>query len=175
MSARIRPELPADAAAISQVVTEAFAGHPHSDGSEARIVMRLRSSGALAVSLVAVLEEGVVGHVAFSPVRISSGAQHWYGLGPVAVLPTWRRLGIGGQMIVAGLARLRTLGAAGCVVLGDPAYYRRFGFEASPALTYPGPPPEYFQALAFERPAPTGVVQYASAFGDDSQPDARAK
>jgi putative acetyltransferase len=59
---------------------------------------------------------------------------------------------------------LREKGAAGCVVLGEPAYYGRFGFLADPALVFPGAPPEYFQAFAFGASRPRGVVSYHAAF-----------
>ena len=61
--------------------------------------------------------------------------------------------------------RLRQMDAGGCVVLGDPAYYRRFGFVHDAALAYPGPPPEYFQRMILSGPAPRGAVTYAPAFG----------
>ena len=68
-------------------------------------------------------------------------------------------------MINRGLERLRERGAAGCVVLGEPAYYGRFGFRADPCLIYAGPPPEYVQALPFDGNMPSGAVAYHPAFG----------
>ena len=53
------------------------------------------------------------------------------------------------QFIVKALTELWKLDAAGCVVLGEPQYYDRFGFKADPALVLPDVPPEYFQAMAF--------------------------
>ena len=104
-----------------------------------------------------------MGHIAFSPVTISDGAADWYGLGPVAVLPEMQGRGIGAALIQAGLAELKARGAAGCVVMGDPAYYGRFGFAATAALTYPGVPPEYFMAQAFTQSA-KGRVAYHEGF-----------
>ena len=165
MNATIRPERAGDEAAIHGVVAAAFDGHPHSDGSEPGIVDALRADGDLAISLVA--EEGgaIVGHVAFSPVSVSDGCQGWFGLGPAAVDPARQGEGIGTALIERGLDLLRDRGAAGCVVLGDPAYYARFGFAHDPALTYPGPPPEYFQRLVIGNSGAQGVVAYAGAFG----------
>ena len=165
MTATIRPERAGDEAAIHGVVAAAFDGHPHSDGSEPGIVDALRADGDLAISLVA--EEGgaIVGHVAFSPVSVSDGRQGWFGLGPAAVDPARQGEGIGTALIERGLDLLRDRGAAGCVVLGDPAYYARFGFAHDPALTYPGPPPEYFQRLVIGNSGAQGVVAYAGAFG----------
>ena len=161
----IRAEQPADAAAISQVTAAAFAGARDGHNREAGIVEALRADGALTVSLVAVLQGGVVGHVAFSPVRIGGGANGWYGLGPVSVAPTRQRQGIGRALIRAGLQRLDDLKAAGCVVLGDPDYYRRFGFESDPAFHYADAPAPYFQRLVLSGPAPRGEAFYHPAFG----------
>ena len=165
MSATIRPERVGDWSAIQGVVAAAFDGHPHSDGSEPGIVEALRADGDLAISLVA--EEGgaIVGHVAFSPVSVSDGSEGWFGLGPVAVDPARQGEGIGTALIERGMDLLRDRGAAGCVVLGDPAYYARFGFAHDPALIYPGPPPEYFQRLVIGSSGARGVVAYARAFG----------
>lgn len=165
MSITIRPEGAGDERAIHDVVHAAFDGHPHSDGSEPAIVDRLRADGDLTISLVA--EDGgeIVGHVAFSPVTISDGSEGWFGLGPVAVAPRRQREGIGAALIEQGLALLRERAASGCVVLGDPAYYERFGFLRDPALVYPGPPPEYFQRLVIGTSGASGVVTYAPAFG----------
>ena len=161
----IRPERAGDQSAIHNLVATAFAGQPHSDGSEPGIVDRLRADGDLAISLVA--EDGgeTVGHVAFSPVTISDGSEGWFGLGPVAVAPERQREGIGAALIERGLTLLHERGAAGCVVLGDPAYYARFGFAHDPALAYPGPPAEYFQRLVIGTSGARGEVTYAPAFG----------
>jgi len=161
----IRPERADDVVAISALVALAFKDTEHSDGSEPAIVARLRDAGALTLSLVA--EEGwdILGHVAFSPVTVSDGAQGWFGLGPVAVTPGRQQEGIGAALIEAGLKRLFDDGAGGCVVLGDPGYYGRFGFAHHATLAYPGPPPHYFQCLSFAGPLPSGTVQYHPAFG----------
>ena len=166
MAWTIRDERPGDEPAIAALTAAAFHDVAHSDGSEAAIVERLRADGDLAISLVAEnLDLAIVGHAAFSPVAISDGTPRWYGLGPCSVIPLRQRAGIGSALIEEGLERLRQVGAGGCVVLGDPAYYRRFGFEHDPALAYPGPPPEYFQRMILSGPAPRGAVTYAPAFG----------
>lgn len=166
MSARIaiRPETPDDVAPISTLITAAFATARHSGGNEADIVAALRKAGMLSVSLVAVHDKELVGHAAFSPVSISDGTDGWYGLGPVATGPAHQRRGIGADMIRAGLAALQARGAAGCVVLGDPGYYGRFGFVADPGLAYPGVPAAAFQHLVLAGPAAKGIVTYSSAF-----------
>ncbi len=166
MDTLVRNEQPVDAGAIGLLTTRAFATAPHSSGTEAAIVEGLRSAGALAVSLVAVSGEEIVGHIAFSPVEIEGdAASGWFGLGPVSVVPERQGAGIGSRLVRAGLDRLAAGGAAGCVLVGDPAFYGRFGFRVDPALRLPGIPAEYFQAKAFGGRHPAGVVRFHPAFG----------
>lgn len=164
MSIQIRPESPSDAAAIEAVIAAAFLHAPHTDHNEPFIVNALRRAGQLSVSLVADDVGAVVGHIAISPVTTSDGAAGWYGLGPLAVVPDRQRHGIGSRLTAQALSELRRIGAAGCVVLGDPGYYGRFGFRVEPSLVLPGVPPEYFQALVFRGPLPRGTVTYHEAF-----------
>jgi putative acetyltransferase len=162
----IRPETPADASGIHSLIRKAFLDAEHASGTEAEIVDRLRADKALTVSLVAVDGGELVGQVAFSPVTIG-GRTGWYGLGPVAVRSESRRQGIAEKLIVEGLSALKMQGAGGCVVLGDPAYYGRFGFSCDTAVTLAGIPPEYFQLLRLGGPKLTGPVAYHRAFGID--------
>lgn len=162
----LRPEHPADAPAIASLIAQAFDGHPHSGGTEPAIVRALRAAGALTLSLVAEDSSGeIVGHIAFSPVSIAGHRGRWYGLGPISVRPALQRTGIGSRLMTEGLARLKALGAEGCVVLGEPAYYGRWGFAVHEGLNYPGVPAEYFMALAFAGEVPRGEVAYHPAFG----------
>ena len=160
----IRPEQPGDADAIRAVIGAAFAGRRYSSGTEAAIVEALREAGALTLSLVAEEDGQVIGHIAFSPVTIDGAACGWFGLGPVAVVPERQGQGVGAALIREGLARLRARGAAGCVLLGDPRYYARFGFVSDPALRYSGGPAAYFQRLAFSDPTPSGEIAFHPAF-----------
>ena len=162
MGIHIRNEQAADSDTIAQLTEAAFRSAPHSSHTEQFIVNALRHCGQLTVSLVAVEDGEVVGHVAISPVRISSGSSGWYGLGPISVWPD--RQGIGSALMKAALAELQRLGGIGCVVLGDPGYYGRFGFKAHPGLELPGVLQEYFQAQVFAGELPTGTVQYHEAF-----------
>lgn len=164
MPLQIRPEQPADAAAIGAVTQAAFAQAEHASGTEAQIIAALRAAGALSVSLVAVEGEALLGHVAVSPVQISDGTPGWYGLGPLAVLPARQGQGIGSQLMHAALDALRALGAQGCVLLGEPEYYGRFGFRAQATLQFLAAPAPYFQALRFAGPWPLGTVRYHPAF-----------
>lgn len=161
----IRGENPRDVAAIRTLTEAAFRDMAFADGDEHELVDRLRGDGDLTLSLVAEDAERIVGHVAVSPVTIDGKPGDWYGLGPISVLPSLQRGGIGSRLMQRTIADMRQMGAAGIVLLGDPAYYSRFGFEHDPRLEYPGPPPEYFQRLVITGSAPTGIVSYASAFG----------
>jgi putative acetyltransferase len=162
----IREERVGDYATINQIVAEAFKEHPHSNQREHILVEALREADALTVALVAEKQGEIVGHVAFSPVKIDGEFQEWYGLGPVAVRPDRQREGIGRALIRDGLARLRSIKANGCVLLGEPEYYNRFGFNADPRLHLEGVPPEYFMALPFGETVPCGAVEYHPAFAD---------
>ena len=164
----IRPERPGDADAIDRVVRDAFLSAPHAGGTEHLIVRELRRSKALAISVVAVVDGKIVGHVAVSPVAISDGSPGWYGLGPVAVMPSHQKQGIGYALVHEALSRLKRDGAAGCVVLGEPAYYGRFGFHVDPHLVLEGVPPEYFQALHLAGAGPHGTVTYHPSFAAGS-------
>lgn len=161
----IRDEEFDDVGVIGSVTTSAFKDVPHSSQTEAFIISALRRSNALTVSLVAMQKGELVGHVAFSPVLIGGNEVGWYGLGPVAVRPDHQRQGIGAALVREGLARLDAMGADGCVVLGDPVFYNRFGFRSGTGLVLPGVPPEYFQALAFrDVPMAGGEVAYHQSF-----------
>jgi len=162
----LRPETDADIAAIFSVTQDAFRDEPYSEHTEGPIIDALRAAGALALSLVAEDQGRVVGHVAFSPVSIAGLAgvtAGWYGLGPIAVAPGSQGRGIGSMLVMEGLARLRGRGAAGCVVLGRPQYYGRFGFRADAGLVLPDVPAEYFMMQAWRGRA-RGAVQYHRAF-----------
>lgn len=160
----LRPEAAADVEEIRHLTARAFNGHPHGDGSEPEIIDRLRDAGALTLSLVAEDEGALVGHVAFSPVVLSDGTPGWFGLGPLSVDPGKQRFGIGSALVRAGLHELAAAGAKGCVVMGDPDYYTRFGFKADGALVYPGCAPQYFLNLPLSGPPASGIVAYNPAF-----------
>jgi putative acetyltransferase len=181
MVIEIRNEIAADAPAIEAVIIAAFRNALHSGNNEQIIVRALREARQLTVSLVAVAKDlavtknnavaeqdaitgGVIGHVAVSPVSVSTGTPGWCGLGPLSVLPEYQRRGVGTRLMREALRILRDEGTAGCVVLGEPTYYRRFGFLADPALVFPGVPPQYFQALSFGSSKARGVVSYHAAF-----------
>jgi putative acetyltransferase len=159
----IRPEVPEDVEAIHAVHVGAFPAP-----LEARLVDLLRAAGRLTVSLVAVVDGVVIGHVGFSPVTAANGATG-IGLAPVAVAEAHRRQGVAARLIEAGLESCRAAGFEWAVVLGSPHYYGRFGFRPAPAF---GLSDEYGGGDAFQvlelvpgsLPVGTGLVKYAPEF-----------
>ena len=165
MNVLIRLERPGEEDEIAELIQAAFEELVYSSHTEHRIVDTLREAGQLTVSLVAIDDEDdIVGHVAASPVVISDGSANWYGIGPVSVWPSCQGRGIGAKLMHEVLARLKELGAAGCVVLGDPGFYSRFGFVPLTTLVLPGVEGDYFQVLAFGDQVPSGEVAYHPAF-----------
>jgi len=103
----LRQETTADIDAITEVTISAFKNLSVSNQTEQFIIKALRSADALTISLVAEIDERVVGHIAFSPVVISDGTKDWYGLGPISVLPEYQKQGIGKSLINEGLSLLK--------------------------------------------------------------------
>ncbi len=163
----LRPEVPDDADAIAAVVTEAFGS-----AAEAKLVSALRRADALTLSLVAIRQGEIVGHIALSPVEVAG--QHstwrWLGLAPLAIATSHQRHGIGSALVRRSLQQSAERGTAAVFVLGDPRYYARLGFDAAAPLgwrcTYPAPEPA-FQVWRTGEPAqlpPPGKVRYHPAF-----------
>jgi putative acetyltransferase len=159
----MRPEQPVDVAAIHAVHAASFP-----TDVEARLVSLLRAAQRLLVSLVAEADGVIVGHLAFSPVSAATGAIGT-GLAPVAVLESHGRHGIAARLIEAGLAACRSAGFRWAVVMGEPAYYARFGFRPASAF---GLSDEYGGGPAFQvvelvpggLPSGAGLVRYAAEF-----------
>jgi putative acetyltransferase len=124
---KIRPFSPEDAEAVREVHLRAFDGR----SEEPRIVELLHAGDKAPVSLVAVLDGSVVAHVLFSPVDLGEGGSsiNMVALAPVAVLPEHQNQGIGSNLIRAGLEVCREADYDAVVLLGEPSYYSRFGFE----------------------------------------------
>jgi len=160
----LRHERATDLEAISRVTIEAFRNHPISKQTEHFIIRALRAAGALTISLVAEIDGRVVGHIACSPVTISDGTTGWYGLGPVSVLPDYQKRGIGQALIREGLSLLKDRKAGGCALVGNPDYYKRFGFRNYPQLVHEGIPQEVFLALPFTEEIPGGIVLFHEGF-----------
>lgn len=159
----VRPARPHDGGAIFDIHRSAFP-----TVAEARLAAALDATGHSLVSVVAVDGEAVVGHALFS--RMGIGEALAVALAPVAVRPEHQRRGHGTALIEEGLRLCRARSEKIVLVLGDPAYYRRFGFAEAPATIerpWPGP---HFMALALAPGALDGVagrVRYPAAFGID--------
>ncbi len=169
----IRREKPEDYEAISFVTKTAFRDVEHSSQTEAAIIDALREASVLTVSLVAEKsnengEKEIIGHIAFSPISFAgseNSSTGWYGLGPVSVLPEKQKQGIGSALVHEGLTLLKVAGAEGCVLLGDPEYYKRFGFNNDPRMKLRDVPQEYFLTLPFNKQElPEVEVIYHPAF-----------
>jgi putative acetyltransferase len=127
---RIRFEQPGDIPAIRHVNLQAFEA-----ATEADLVDVLRGRARPLVSIVAIVNDMVAGHILFSPVTLSSAPEtRVMGLAPMAVLPSMQRQGIGSALVRAGLEECQRLGAAAIVVLGHAGYYPRFGFRPASAF-----------------------------------------
>ena len=160
----IRPETPADYFAIRSIVEQAFRNMPYAGGDEQKIIERLRFANALTLSLVAMIDDQMVGHIAFSPAKAGDESGPWFALGPISVLPEYQCKGIGAQLIERGLEDIRKLGPLGCILTGNPFYYSRFGFEVTPQNAPENEPAEYFMVKRFESVQPTGRFGFHRAF-----------
>ena len=160
----IRKETQADIEVITEITKLAFENHPYSRNTEQFIINALRAANALTISLVAEIDGKLVGHIAFSPVTFSDGSKNWYGLGPISIRPACQKQGTGTKLVNEGLNLLKDLGAEGCVLVGDPKYYIRFGFKSPNELKHEGVPQENFLALPFCNRIPKGTVQFHRAF-----------
>ena len=163
----IREETTHDHRAIRRAVVAAFKGQ-----LEADLVDTLRRHGKIAASLVATMGYSVVGHVLLTDVMLHGPglAPRGAGLAPLAVRPAVQRRGIGSQLMQAAIARARSAGYGFMVLLGDPAYYRRFGFRTAATLGLAcdfEAPEEAFMALELAPGAlggASGLVRYEPEF-----------
>ena len=163
-----RPATPADDDAIRALLRAAF-----DSPDEAALVDLLRRAGNLTLSLVAEdpTTARIVGHIAFSPVTLDGAPRHLHllGLAPLAVMPGLQRRGIGARMVEIGLQACCAQGVHAVVVLGEPGYYRRIGFETASGrgLTNEYSVDEPFMVIELQPGAldgVTGMVRYAPQF-----------
>lgn len=160
----VRAEYEGDEAVIAQVTASAFTGKAYSDQTEHLIVERLRKASALSLSLVVQEEGEIVGHIGFSPVFLEDGSEDWFALGPLSVRPDRQRRGVGSLLVRQGLSALESLNAAGCLLVGSPRYYPKFGFRQATQMLYPGTPAEYLMYLPLRGGEPSGIVRFHPAF-----------
>ena len=164
MGVDIRTAEPSDAAAIRAVHLAAFP-----DPTEADLVERLEQDGDVVLSLVALEQDRIVGHVLISRMTAEGGGRHFraVALAPVGVVPERQTAGIGSRLIREALERLRAQGEEIVFLVGEPGFYRRFGFAAETAAPFASPyAGRYFMALTLgdvEIPR-SGRADYAPAF-----------
>lgn len=162
----VREETPADVLGIDEVNRLAFGGV-----EESLLIHRLRADCSVIVSLVALIEGAVAGHIMFSnlPIRTDRRSLQGAALAPMAVRPEFQKRGIGARLVREGIEACRTRGVDVIVVLGHPTYYPRFGFSAQTARNLVAPfSGEAFMALELRSGAlknEIGTVTYAPAFG----------
>lgn len=162
---RENPEDSQELLAIHSVNEAAFGSQ-----DEADLVDRLRAEGVVLASLVAEMQERIVGHILFTRMSIetASGSVPATALAPMAVLPQHQRRGIGGQLIRHGLNLMHEQGERIVIVVGHPDYYPRFGFSTKKAIFLEGPfPKDAFMAMELDPGALEGVhgrVKYPAAF-----------
>jgi putative acetyltransferase len=136
-SIEIRESLPNDVTAIETLYPDAFP-----DEDLLPLVRELLREGSSVVSLVGIADKTLVGHVVFTTCSIVGDSDKVALLGPLAVAPNWQRQGIGNAIVRAGLRRVENAGTNQVYVLGDPAYYGRFGFKPDDSVTPPYPLPD---------------------------------
>lgn len=126
----IRSETPADHSAVRRINELAFG-----TANEANLVDALRACTDPFISLVAVKDEEIVGHIFFSPVSIESENATFtaMGLAPMAVLPQYQKQGVGSALVEAGLKECMRIGHYVVIVVGHAEYYPRFGFTPARA------------------------------------------
>lgn len=163
----VRSENPADHEQVRRLNLAAF-----ESAEEADIVDSLRLQADPIVSLVAVQDEQVVGHIMFSPMTLERSRELFLmGLGPMAVDPPRQRSGIGSRLVSAGLEQCRQLEVVAVIVVGHAAYYPRFGFAPASGLGLQCSfevPDDVFMALELVPGAvslPPGTVRFHPAFG----------
>ena len=166
----IRQETPADYDVIHRVVQEAFASAAHRDGTEQDLVAALRKGDTYIpeLALMAIQGETIVGHILFT--RATIEGRPILALAPLAVLPKVQRQGIGSALVREGHRIAAAMGFDSCVVLGDPAYYARFGYVPASRFGIRAPFPvadANFMVVRLqpEVDLPIGMVCYAAAFG----------
>lgn len=169
MQIHVRKATEKDLPAIVQLIKEAFDGEKHSDGTEADLVQRLWASPSYqaALSLVAVMDDRIVGYILFSQVRIGEFVE--LGMAPLAVAPAFQRQGVGQALLQEGHRVARKLGYHLVIVLGSDRYYPKFGYIPAHERSITAPfdvPSSYFMVkeLAASE-GRTGVVHYPEEFG----------
>lgn len=161
----IRPEKENDIPVISDLLRLAFFNQPYSNNDEYLLVEKLRKENALALSYVAIINDKIVGYIAFSPITIDGKKTNLLGLAPIAILPKYQRKGIGSALINSTLTQIKKQGFDGCVLVGFPDFYQKLGFISADPLVYSGVEKRYFMKLLFKNDIVlSGEIKFHPAF-----------
>lgn len=162
----IRLEIPEDIPDITRINNQAF-----QQTNEGQLIERIRISGSKYLSLVAINNSKIVGHIFFSPATIDGADIPGMALGPMAVLPKFQKKGIGSQLIREGLKRLKEANYQFVIVLGHPDYYPKFGFKAASTFglkcQWENIPDNVFMAILLDKTSTEklkGIVRYHKEF-----------
>lgn len=161
----IRPEKENDIPVISDLLRLAFFNQPYSNNDEYLLVEKLRKENALALSYVAIINDKIVGYIAFSPITIDGKKTNLLGLAPIAILPKYQRKGIGSALINSTLTQIKKQGFDGCVLVGFPDFYQKLGFISADPLVYSDIEKRYFMKLLFKNDIVlSGEIKFHPAF-----------
>ncbi len=153
---------------VKSLLYQAFLNHPHGDPkrgpTEHKIVEKLVQDSANVASMVAIDNNKIVGFITYSKVSFDNDMGEWVGLGPIAVLPEYQGRGVG-KVLIKESMRIINEKYEGCVVMGEPSYYLKFGFKVVEGLFFEGVPQEFFLTTWKNKDIkPQGAVSYHSAF-----------
>jgi len=170
----VRQETNEDFERVYEVVKTAFLNAEHTNGDEQNLVTRLRKSAAFIpeLSLVAVIDDKIVGHTMFTKIKIKNGAEEYASLvlAPVSVVTEMQGKGIGTKMIIEGHKTAKRLGYGSVILVGHPSYYPRFGYVPASRFGITAPfdvPDEAFmvcELTANGLHGVAGVVQFPEEF-----------
>lgn len=165
----LRPELIDDFEKIDVLIRTSFECTALGYHNEAELVHSLRERGDLSLSIVAEIDDQIVGHIAFSPMKflmddVLNGQESWFCLAPLAVLPKFQGQKIGQHLVQSGIAGLKKQQANGVIVLGDANYYQRFGFKHIPACTLNQAEFEHLLGYSFDARALKGDIKLSAGF-----------
>ncbi|WP_157017501.1 GNAT family N-acetyltransferase [Mesorhizobium xinjiangense] len=159
----IRPALAADRDAIFQVEAAAFGRR-----DEAELVEQIVADGDAVLELVALAGDVVIGHILFSRLTVEGSGEPFaaVALAPLAVVPDHQGRGVGGALIGEAHRILPASGERLSIVLGDPGYYGRFGYDRARATGFDSYQGDALQALAWGDAPTEGRLVYPRAFGE---------
>lgn len=147
----IRKEHCNDYQRIEFVAKQAFEAMPSSAGKASTIPQKLRESPPFTFALVAEYKQQIIAHIVISSVQVNDHPNNIFSISSLVVLPEFQGKGIGSKLVKVALSKLAKRKAQCCVLVGDPKFYSRLGFNVENSLTYQGGPEENFQSFYFKK------------------------